>query len=224
MSAISLVHLVRPAAAGTNTPLERPPVLILLHGVRSSEAAMHTLAPSFDPRFVVVSLRSPLTVGPGQYAWFTVQFTPDGPVINAVQARAAWERVPSVIDEVVAATGADPARVYLGGFSQGGIVTLATLLTAPERIAGALVMSGRLLPEVLPHVVAPERLREKPLLWVHGTRDDVLGIEYLRAARAKLRMLPLSFSAQEFDMGHVVGSESLTAANAWLAARLDADR
>ena len=221
MSGISLPHLVRPPAAGANAPGVKPPLLLLMHGVRSNEQAIGSLAPSLDPRFVVVSLRSPLTLGPAQFGWFTVQFTMDGPVIDARQAEAAWTRVPKVIDEAVAELGADPARVYLGGFSQGGIVTLATLLTSPEKIAGAVVMSGRLLPEVMSHVVSPERLRGKPLLWVHGTDDDVLEIDYLRNARRTLGALPLAFTAEEFAMGHTVSRESLAAVSSWLTSQLD---
>ncbi len=219
---ISLPHLVRPPAPGANAPGVKPPLLILLHGVRSNEQSIGSLATSLDPRFVIVSLRSPLTLGPGQYAWFTVQFTMDGPVIDARQAQAAWTRVPELIDEAVTEHGADPARVYVGGFSQGGIVALATLLTAPEKVAGAVVMSGRLLPEVLPFVVSPQRLAAKPLLWVHGTADEVLGIDYLRSAVPTLMALRLALTTREFAMGHSVTAESLGAVHAWLGTQLDA--
>ncbi|MBI3792782.1 MAG: phospholipase [Gemmatimonadetes bacterium] len=219
---VSLTHRVRPAGEGANPPGVRPPLLVLLHGVRSHEGSVHAIADAMDPRFVVVSLRSPLTLAPGQFGWFTVQFIAGRPVIDEAQARAAWTRVPHVIDELLAATGADPARVYLGGFSQGGIIALATLLTAPERLAGAVVMSGRLLGEVLPHAASAERLAGKPLLWVHGTDDSVLGIAYLHDAQAKLAPYPLAFTAREFPMGHSIGEAARGAVAAWLTARLDA--
>lgn len=220
MSPISLEHLVRPATPGANAPGVKPPLLVLMHGVRSNERAMAALASSLDPRFIVLSVRSPLTLGPDQYAWFTVRFTAGVPVIDAQQAEAGWRRIPDVIDEAVGALGADAARVYLGGFSQGGIMTLATLLTAPEKVAGAVVMSGRLLPEVMPHVVSPERLKAKPLFWVHGTADTVLGIDYLRSGTRTLGALPLAFTSREFEMGHVVSAESLAAVSGWLTAQL----
>ena len=224
MSGISLEHLVRPPTPGANAPGVKPPLLILLHGVRSNERSMASLASSLDPRLIVLSVRSPLTLGPDQYAWFTVRFTAGVPVIDAQQAQAGWMRVPEVIDEAVAAFGADPTRVYLGGFSQGGIMTLATLLTVPEKLAGAVVMSGRLLPEVMPHVVSPERLTGKPLFWVHGTADEMLGVEYLRSATPALTALPLAFTSREFDMGHSVTPESLVAVSGWLSAQLDGAR
>jgi phospholipase/carboxylesterase len=62
-----------------------PPLLLLLHGVGSNEHDLFGLAPLLDQRFVVVSLCAPITLGPGNYAWFEVAFTPQGSVINPEQ-------------------------------------------------------------------------------------------------------------------------------------------
>ena len=124
------------------------------------------------------------------------------------------------IDEAVAAYDAEPRRVFVAGFSQGGIVALTTMLTAPERLAGAVCMSGRLPPEVLPQVVGPDRLRDKPVLIVHGVHDDVLGVEFARDARTTLRQLPLALEYREFDMGHATTPASLAVVSAWLTQQL----
>src|SRR5262249_11829521 len=142
------------------------PLLILLHGVGSNELSMTALADVFDPRFIVLSVRSPIELGPSAYGWFHVRFTPQGSVINREEAEAGWKHVASFSDEAVAEYGADPDRVYIAGFSQGGIMALATILTAPEKLAGVVCMSGRLLPEVLPHAAAADRVRDKPVLIV----------------------------------------------------------
>jgi phospholipase/carboxylesterase len=128
------------------------------------------------------------------------------------------------VDEAVAAYDADPARVYVGGFSQGGIMALAALLTAPERIAGAVAMSGRLLPEVLPHVASPDALRDRRALVVHGVADEKLGIHLARWAREQLARFPLALTYEELPMGHAVTADSLAVVAAWLTAALDAPR
>jgi phospholipase/carboxylesterase len=217
---LSLVHRVR-AASTPPAPHGRSPLLILLHGVGSNEVAMAALSGSFDPRFIVVSARSPIELERFSFAWFNVTFTPTGPVIDGDEAEAAWTRVTGFIDEAVEAYQADPAKVFAAGFSQGGIVALATMLTAPERLAGAICMSGRLPPEVLPHVVAPERLRDKAVLIVHGVHDEVLGIDFARSARAILDGLPLAVDYHEFDLGHATSPASLEVVADWLRARLD---
>lgn len=219
---LSLVHVLREPAPGAEPAGTRPPLLLLLHGVGSNERSMASLAGALDPRFLVVSARSPIALGPGSFAWFHVTFTAQGPVIDGDEAAAGWAHVARFVDELVAAYGADPARVYVGGFSQGGIMALAALLTAPERIAGAVAMSGRLLPEVLPHAAPPEALRGRRALVVHGTADEKLGVHLARRAREQLERFPLALSYRELPMGHAVTPESLAVVTEWLTAALDA--
>lgn len=214
----TLHHVVRPPTTQTKG---KPPVLILLHGIGSNEREMASLAPAMDPRFIVVSVRSPIPIGPDAFAWFQVRFTPQGPSIDASQAEAGWKRLAGFIQEIVAKYDGDPARVYVAGFSQGGIMALATLLTAPRLLAGAVCMSGRLLPEVLPHAAPREVLAGTPALLLHGTADTKLGIEYARKARETLERLGIRLAYQEFPMGHEISPESLQTAQVWLSARLD---
>ena len=217
---LSLVHSIRPPvsppAAG-----ERPPLLILLHGVGANEQQMAAIAPAFDSRFVVVSARSPLELGSNAYGWFHVAFSPQGPVIEEEEARAGWAGAARFAGEAVSAYGADPARVFVAGFSQGGIMSLAALLTSPGQFAGAVSMSGRLLPEVLPHAAGPERLEGKPVLIVHGEQDQKLGVHLARWAREQLERLPLALTYRELPMGHEITAESLDAVASWLTKMLN---
>src|SRR5215207_7296093 len=124
MDALPLVHDVRRPQPGANAPGSRPPLLLLLHGVGANERQMAALAPAFDPRFVVLSVRSPIVLGSGQdaFAWFHVQFTAQGPVIDRDEAAAGWAHVARFAAEAVVAYDADPDRVYVARFSQGGIM------------------------------------------------------------------------------------------------------
>ena len=82
-------------------------------------------------------------------------------------------------------------------------------------------MSGRLLPEVLPRAAGPERIRDKPVLIVHGTSDGTLGVHHGRGAvRVLTERFPLSVDYLEFDMGHITSQESLAAVSGWLTAHL----
>lgn len=218
---LSLVHRVRAPLWGPPRG-ERPPLLILLHGVGSNELAMAGLAPRFDPRLVVISARAPIPVGPFSWAWLRVDFTPSGPMIDAAEARQVWLAMAAFVAEATRAYDADPAQVFLGGFSQGGIVSLMTMLTTPERLAGAICMSGRLPAEVLPFAVSAERLAGKPILIVHGRADDVLAVEYARTARRLLSELPIDLTYEELEFGHTTTPESIDLVSGWLSARLDA--
>jgi phospholipase/carboxylesterase len=217
---LSLVHSVRPAAPGTNGAGVRPPLLLLLHGVGANERQMTAIAPAFDPRLVVASVRSPLTMGPDAFGWFHVAFTANGPVIAEDEASDAWVRIARFAGEAVRAYHADPMRVYVGGFSQGGIISLTALLTAPEQFAGAFCMSGRLLPEVLPHV-AGDQLVDKPVLVVHGEYDSKLGVHLARWARTQLEQLHIDLTYRELPIGHEITRESVSEVSTWLTAQLE---
>ncbi|HYK04551.1 MAG TPA: phospholipase [Thermoanaerobaculia bacterium] len=215
-----LVHLVRQPGIRPESADARPPLVILLHGVGANELQMSAIAPAFDPRCVVVSVRSPIVMGPSSFAWFHVRFTADGPVIVEREAIDAWRRVAAFAEEAAELYEADPGRVYVGGFSQGGIIGVASLLADPERFAGAFSMSGRLLPEVLAHTSA-ERVAGKPVLIVHGEHDDKLGVHLARWARERLEERGLAVTYREFPMGHEITRESLREVTSWLTRQLD---
>jgi phospholipase/carboxylesterase len=84
-------------------------------------------------------------------------------------------------------------------------------------------MSGRLLPEVLPHAAPAETLRDKPVLIVHGAADEKLGIQLARWAREQLERLPLALTYRELPMGHTITPESLAVVTAWLSTLLNGE-
>jgi phospholipase/carboxylesterase len=126
-----------------------------------------------------------------------------------------------LIGEAVAAYGANPRQVYMMGFSQGAIMSAGVALTRPDLVAGAVLMSGRILPDIRPIMATPEQLKGLPLLVVHGTQDRVLPIHYGRESRDLLSTLPVDLTYHEYAMGHEVTEESLEDVLGWLRGRLD---
>ena len=220
MKTLLLVHQVRQPKIEAGTP----PLLLLLHGIGSNEHDLYGLAPFLDERFLIISVRAPNTLGPGSYAWFEADFTPQGPVINPAQAEASRKTLIVFLNEAVTTYGADPERVYLMGFSQGAIMSASVALTQPELVAGAALMSGRILPEIQPLIASNEELAGLPLLVVHGTADMVLPISHGRASRQLLSSLPVELTYHEYPMGHEVNQESLADVTAWLSALLDKEQ
>jgi phospholipase/carboxylesterase len=221
MPTLALVHLMRPPRAHAEG---RPPLLLQLHGVGSNERDLFSFADLLDPRFLVLSARAPLLRGPDSFAWFEVQFLPNGFVINPEQLRASRDRLIQFIAEAVAAYDADPQRVYLLGFSQGAIMSLTTALSSPATVAGIAALSGRIPPEVRPWMAPPEELAGLPVLVVHGTHDPIIPISRGHDARQLLAALPLDLTYREYDMAHEISAGTLQDVRTWLTARLDGPR
>ena len=199
-------------------------MLLLLHGIGSNEEDLFGLAPHLDERFLVVSARAPVALDYGGYGWFRIDFTPRGMLADAEQAKKSLSMLPGFIDELVETYGADGRRVYLMGFSQGAMMSLALLLMRPEKVAGVAAMSGRFPGQVLELEPDREALAGKPVLVTHGLYDPVLPVENGRAARDYLGGLPVELTYREYPMQHEVSMESLRDVTRWLTETLDSGR
>ena len=217
-SAFSLTHLSRPPI---EPPKGKAPLLVLLHGVGSNEQDLMGLAEYLDPRWHLISARAPIVMGPQSFGWFQVQWDQTGRLrFDMEEARASVEMVKRFVQELYDSYEVDPSQTYLVGFSQGAILSSAIMLTAPDTVAGAVLMSGRPPRDMAESVVAPEQLRNKPIIQTHGLYDEVISIEEGRALRDTLAVFPVALDYSEYPMGHTISLDSLNHVNRWLADRL----
>jgi len=90
------------------------------------------------------------------------------------------------------------SRTILGGFSQGGAMTLDVGLSLP--LAGLVVLSG--------YLHAPPRLQpgqSPPVLMVHGKQDMVVPVMAAHQSRDGLKTLGVPVQYQEYPMmGHEI--------------------
>jgi phospholipase/carboxylesterase len=100
-------------------------------------------------------------------------------------------------------------------------MSASVALTTPKLVAGAVLMSGRILPEIRPLIAPPEQLSGLPILLVHGTADQVLPIQHGRASQALLASLPVQLEYHEYPMDHEVSRASLADITARLGRQLD---
>jgi phospholipase/carboxylesterase len=205
------------SAASTSAPC-----LILLHGVGSNESGFIELARQMDPRLVVILVRGPLVMAPGRYAFFQVRFTPSGPAIDAVQAEHSRAMLIEFIGQLPALHGIDPKRIWIAGFSQGGIMSASVALSAPASVAGFGVLSGRILREVLPLAERGPALSRVQAFVSHGVQDQTLGIHFAHQTRQVLTELGVPLTYAEYQAGHALDAAMVAAFRHWLGAQLDA--
>jgi phospholipase/carboxylesterase len=212
-----LLHRVRLAQDAA----PKAPCLLLLHGVGSNEAGFVELARQLDPRLVVILVRGPIVLAPGRFAFFQVNFTPAGPAINAAQAERARTTLIDFVKQLPAAYDVDPERIWIAGFSQGGIMSASVGLTAPGSVAGFGVLSGRILPEILPLVEPGPALESQQAFVSHGVQDETLGIHFAHHAREVLTKLAVPLTYHEYTAGHALERDMVTDFQRWLGTQLD---
>jgi phospholipase/carboxylesterase len=157
---------------------EKMPLLLLLHGFGANEDDLFSLAPYLDERFMIVSARAPVTLRPHSYAWFNLNFTPEGIMVDLEEARRSLNTLHKFINELIDFYQIDRRSVHLMGFSQGAMMSLAIALTYPGIATAVVSMSGRLLLQTLNRIPDKDALIGLPIFLAHGTRDDVSTIPY----------------------------------------------
>lgn len=214
MNSLPLTYLERPAQAAQGQPVW---LLVLMHGVGSNEQDLFGLAPYVPPQFHVISLRAPFAMGMGAYAWFQFTVDADGTRhINVPQEQQARTLVQQTVEQAAQQLGIAPERVVVGGFSQGGIMSLSQLLTQPQTLRAALIWHSRLLPEIASQH-APAAAFAGKSAWVsHGTYDNVIPLTSAHAIRDKLGALPLQLNYHEYPGAHEIRPEELKASMQWL--------
>ena len=205
-------RLLQPAPA---TPRH---LLVLLHGVGGHEQSVAGLAQGVPDDTLVALVRGPLDLGPQQFAWFQVAFTGQGPRIVPEQAEHSRQALIALIAELQRAYGVAPAQTVVAGFSQGGIISASVALSAPASVAGFGLLSGRILPELEPHLAPREALAAVRGFVGHGQHDSKLPVDWAHRADAWLDALGVPHVLKLYPVDHGISAEMHGDFLAWLKA------
>lgn len=214
MLKLPLNGLYRPAPPD----VAQPWLLVLMHGVGSNAEDLFGLASYVPQQYHVLSLQAPYPMGREAYAWFMFSVNADG--TRRIDAQQEQQSRALVTQTVVAASeqlGVPAERVIVGGFSQGGIMSLSLLLTQPELLGGVCIWHSRLLPEVLPEQAALERFQGHGAWVSHGTQDNVIALTSAHAIRSHLQGLPIALQYAEYPCQHTIHPQELQDSMQWLS-------
>ncbi len=181
----------------TYSPKRASPLLVLLHGAGhdSREWTEAPLAELFDPGAVVVVMPDSR-----QTTWDMMygDFGPDVRFIDRALSLAFTEcRI-------------DPARIALGGFSDGGTYALSLGITNADFFSSVIAFS--------PGSVRPAAKTGKPRIFItHGTEDKVLPIEATsREIVAALQEKNYPVTYEEFTGPHTIPRDKAKRAIDWM--------
>jgi phospholipase/carboxylesterase len=188
---------------------DAPVALIIFHGYGADERDLAELGPMLALTVPWASLRAPIALPPGGYAWFPLLSPGDPDPARATDAVWQW------IDTCLA----PEARIIGLGFSQGGLMATQLLRTRPERVAATVVLSGFVRAAPQP---ADERLaaRRPAVFWGRGARDRMISADAVERTR---RWLPAHSTLTERvypALAHGIGDQEIADVRAFLTAQL----
>ncbi|VAH53869.1 unnamed protein product [Triticum turgidum subsp. durum] len=159
-------------------------------------------------------------------SWFDIHELPLSPGSPQDESGVlkAVENVHAMIDREVAG-GIHPDNIFVCGFSQGGALTLASVLLYPKTLGGGAVFSGWVpFGSSVIERISPEA-RKTPILWSHGIADQVVLFEAGQAGPPFLQSAGISCEFKAYpDLGHSITKEELSSLEAWIKGRLKASQ
>lgn len=134
----------------------------------------------------------------------------------------AVENVHAMIDREVA-DGIHPENIFVCGFSQGGALTLASVLLYPKMLGGGAVFSGWVpFGSSVIQRISPEA-RKTPFLWSHGIADRTVLFEAGQAGPTFLQSAGVNCEFKAYpDLGHSISQEELHYLESWIRSHLKA--
>ncbi|XP_054251336.1 acyl-protein thioesterase 2 isoform X3 [Indicator indicator] len=151
--------------------------VIFLHGLGDTG---HSWADALS------SIRLPYVKYICPHAFDLMGLTPDAPEDEAGIKKAA-ENIKAIIEHEMK-NGIPPNRIILGGFSQGGALSLYTALTCQHQLAGIVALSCWLpLHKAFPQAASNGVNKDIAILQCHGEMDPMIPVRFGALTAEKLR-------------------------------------
>lgn len=191
-------------------------VLVLLHGRGADRSDMRGLAAQLPRSWTTVVADAPHAAAPWGYgqgrAWYRYL---GGTTPEPDSLTASLGALDELLDALPQLTGGAPRTLVLGGFSQGGTMSLAYALTRPGRLTHVLNFSGFLAehPDVR---VSGESVRGVRIFWGHGFSDPSIPYAFAEAGQDTLRRAGADLEARDYPIGHWIDPLELAHAVAFV--------
>jgi phospholipase/carboxylesterase len=192
-------------------PEDAPLTIVLLHGYAMRASDLSPFAHSIGVPAVFLVPQGPVVTPSGGHAWWGIDQDAREAAIAAGPRDLSDEHprgLPAARAQLtrfleVTTTRLGPRRLVLGGFSQGGMLSLDWVLRALRPVDALVLLSASLL-SMSDWLPRRARLQNLPVFVSHGTADPDLAF----AAGERLRDFVLQSGARgtwvPFDGGHEI--------------------
>ncbi|GAA0477232.1 MULTISPECIES: alpha/beta hydrolase [Tatumella] len=208
--ATDLSYLFMPAAQ----PGPDPSMLVMMHGYGANEQDFNDFPVIVPGNMLVVSLRAPLPVAGDSYQWYRNNVSESQAASDVTESGNA---VVKTVQALQHQYHISPAHTYLGGFSQGAVMTYAVALTHPQLFHGAAIFSGRLPDGFSPAEVPVEAAKQLHVFVGHGEADQRIPLKTGQQAVKQLTDFTPSVVFKTYPgMGHTISLDEIKDFRQWL--------
>lgn len=199
-------------------------VIILLHGLGGSGRVFEPIVRHLDLQSLgavrVVLPNAPIQPviwagGERVPAWYDLRSANFVEQEDEAGLRAGLRYYESLIHREID-RGISPHRIVIGGFSQGGALSLMTGIRFEKRLGGVFALSGYLPLATTTEREQSEVNRHTPVFLAHGKEDTIILPRLAIAAGKLLEQQGHEVSWHSYFMGHTICAAELHDLSKWL--------
>ncbi|PCI20039.1 MAG: carboxylesterase [Piscirickettsiaceae bacterium] len=209
-----------------NTPVRCS--VIWLHGLGASNNDFAPLVPELGIqdelgiRFIFPQAPNmPVTINGGAVmpAWYDITEMDLMKRADNSGIVASSKTITDMINDEIA-TGIDPSKIVIAGFSQGGVIAIDAGIRFPKTLAGIMALSTYIpMRDTLPNAEQSGN-GSIPIFYGHGDFDPVIPIEQAESSRRFLEESGYSVEWRCYPMEHSVCPKEIQDIKNWLTAIL----
>ena len=184
-------------------------IVIMMHGYGASMYDLVTIAKEVnDKEYIYIFPNAPIEMDVGfyqkGYAWFPIETN------NYIESS---DLLQETMDEIIKSYKHN--KIYIGGFSQGGMMALHAGLFSKKNYSGAIILSSKIIDDksIKNFIKNPEKTK---VFISHGRFDSVIDINEGRKIKHTLEKQGFDLFYKEYDIGHEISIEVIQDLSKWL--------
>ncbi len=187
------------------------PLLIAFHGIGHHEEFAWINFDGVTDEFIVISVRGDLEFKNG-YAYYLLEGfgKPDMDTFDD-----CMKMMPAFVSGIIDEYPVDKNNVYLGGFSQGAILSNTLALKMGDTISGIVSMNGY-VPEFLEERYGVKSVEHLDVFLSDGKEDEIFPPEIGKKNEAFFKDQGANVSYTTYDTAHQIGEQNKKDIAGWL--------
>ena len=195
------------------------PVLFLMHGYGSNEKQFNELIEVLGNKYLIVSMRAPFKFMVVTNRWYEYGISDGDTLSNQAQIDVSTNRIIKTIEHIKGKYNINEKKIFIGGFSQGAIMSYKLALLYPNKFGGIIIHSARLPVEY--SVKELNLYKNLNILIIHGSEDSGLSTKWAYQGKALFEKLGANTDYYEAKIGHKMNKETYGKIKQWLFTLVD---